>query len=333
MKGTKQYIEFSKAHSAECKSEPVPSPKPNEVLVQTQFSAVSAGTELLVYRGQLPADMPLDASIDALNGQKSLFPVRYGYAAVGQVTACGDDVDSVWQDRTVFGFNPHESHFTADPNNLMVVPEGVPAEDAVFLPNMETAVSFVQDSRPLLGETVVVLGLGIVGQLTLALLSCMSPGQLIGVDGLAQRRKLALEHGAMAVYGPDDPAIADLEADVVLELSGNPYALNTAIQATGYDGRILIGSWYGTKQAPIDLGGDFHRSNIQLIASQVSRLHPSLSGRWTKERRMQTAWQMVRELKPSGKFVTHRPHVSQAQAIYHMLDQRPSEAMQVIFTY
>ncbi|MEM8859889.1 MAG: zinc-binding alcohol dehydrogenase, partial [Chloroflexota bacterium] len=275
----------------------------------------------------------VDASIDALSDQSNLFPIRYGYAAVGTVIDCGENVDPSWLNQTVFAFNPHESHFCAQPEQLLVVPEETSAEDAAFLPNMETAVSFVQDSRPILGETVVVLGLGIVGQLTLALLSQMALGNLIGVDGLEQRRELALQNGATAVYGPDDPALAALDADLILELSGNPHALNTALLAAGYNGRILIGSWYGKKQAPIDLGGDFHRSNIQMIASQVSRLHPSLTGRWTKSRRMDVAWQMIRQLRPSERYITHQPNVLQAQAIYEMLDKRPEEALQVLFKY
>ncbi|MEM8863304.1 MAG: oxidoreductase, partial [Chloroflexota bacterium] len=163
----KQYIQFARANLAESKTEPLPLPNPNEVLIQTQCSAVSAGTELLVYRGQLPNEMAVDASIDALSDQSSLFPIRYGYAAVGIVIDCGENVDPSWLNQIVFAFNPHESHFCAQPEQLLVVPEDISAEDAAFLPNMETAVSFVQDSRPIMGESVIVLGLGIVGQLTL----------------------------------------------------------------------------------------------------------------------------------------------------------------------
>ncbi|MFK7805511.1 MAG: zinc-binding alcohol dehydrogenase [Anaerolineae bacterium] len=331
-----RFIQFSAPKRAEMQTEPVAEPKAGEVLVQTACSAVSAGTELLVYRGDLPDSMQLDATIEDLKTQIDAWPVRYGYANVGRVTKLGDGVESSWENRYVFAFNPHESHFVAKLENLMQIPTGIDPEDAAFLPNMETAVSFVMDSRPLIGETIVVMGLGIVGQLTLKLLAQMSLGRLIGIDPVESRRNIALESGATAVFNPTDPALIDAlgegGADAVLELSGNPAALNSAVHLAGYNGRILIGSWYGKKQAPLDLGSSFHRSNIEIFASQVSRLHPNLTGRWTKERRLEVAWKMIAKHRPST-FITHRPDVSEATAIYEMLDQRPEEALQVLFKY
>ncbi len=333
----KRFVQFSAPNLAETKSEPVPSLQPDQLLVKTDCSAVSAGTELLVYRGQLPEDMLLDETIDELAEQEKRFPVRYGYAAAGRVVALGRDAAPEWLNRQVFAFHPHESHFSAHPENLIVLPEDVPAEDAIFLPNMETAVSFVMDAKPMIGETIVVLGLGIVGQLTLKLLSMMPLGNLIGVDGIPSRRELALNCGATAAFDPADPdlkqLLGELGADAVLELSGNPKALDLAVKLAGYSGRILIGSWYGKKQAPVDFGGYFHRSNIQLLASQVSRLHPKHSGRWTKQRRLDVVWQMLKQHRPSETYVTHRTDVANANTIYKLLDERPDEAMQVIFTY
>jgi len=54
-----------------------------------------------------------------------------------------------------------------------------------------------------------------------------------------------------------------------------------------YSGRVVIGSWYGSKPVQLDLGGAFHRSRIRLISSQVSSLAPELSGRWDKSRRFE----------------------------------------------
>ena len=308
-----------------------------EVLVESVCSGISAGTELLVYRGDVPEEMELDASIETLAEQQSAWPVRYGYSAVGRVSQLGDGVPGDWQNRLVFAFNPHESHFCLPAENLIQVPKGISAEDAVFLPNMETAVSFLMDIRPLIGETVVVLGLGVVGQLTLQLLSTFPLHKLIGVDGYANRRNLALDSGADAVFAPEDTdlleAIGENGVDAVLEVSGNPQAIDLALNLCGYNGRILIGSWYGKKQATVNFGGHFHRSNIQLIASQVSNLHPSLSGRWTKARRLKVVWDRIQAHKPSQRLVTHRPNVTEAPSIYAMLHQNPAEALQVIFNY
>ena len=333
----RRFVQFSGPRSAEICFEPLGELQPNQVHVQTICSAISAGTELLVCRGELPESMALDTNIQSLSEQKNSWPIRYGYASVGVVTEPGDDFGSKWVGQRVFAFQPHQSHFCAMPETLIPLPEGMAAEDGVFLPNMETAVSFVMDGRPLLGETVVVLGLGVVGQLTLKLLAGLSPGRLIGVDQLSSRRDAGLKSGATAVFDPADPNLkqyfGDLGADLLFELSGNPQAIDLAVQLAGYSGRIVIGSWYGKKQATVDFGGHFHRSNIQLIASQVSRLHPSLTGRWTKQRRMNVAVQMLIKHRPSRTLITHRPDVSEATQIYKMLDERPEEALQVVFNY
>ena len=73
-------------------------------------------------------------------------------------------------------------------------------------------------------------------------------------------------------------------ADLSIELSGSPSALDDAIASTGFGGRVVIGSWYGEKKAALDLGGAFHRSRIKLISSQVSTIAPELSSRWDKAR-------------------------------------------------
>ena len=121
-------------------------------------------------------------------------------------------------------------------------------------------------------------------------------------------------------------------ADLIYELSGNPAALNQALTIAGRGSRIVIGSWYGTKKTELDLGSGFHRNRIRLTSSQVSTIAPQFSDRWTKNRRMQVALDMIRQLNPA-RFVTHRFDVQQARQAYDLLDKRPQEAMQVILTY
>ena len=107
----------------------------DELLVAVECSAISAGTEMLVYRGQIPNEMALDANITALQNQQQ-YPLQYGYASVGIVSCVGDAVDASWLGRRVFAFQPHASHFICALDNLIPVPDGISAEDAVFLPNI-----------------------------------------------------------------------------------------------------------------------------------------------------------------------------------------------------
>jgi 2-desacetyl-2-hydroxyethyl bacteriochlorophyllide A dehydrogenase len=304
------------------------------VLVQSEVSSISAGTELLFYRGQAPDDIGVDAALGSLGQAAVQYPLRYGYATVGRVVEAGPNADRTSVGQRVFAFHPHASHFWAQGADLLRVPDGLDAEKAAFLPNMETAVNLVMDGQPGIGERVAVVGQGVVGLLTLALLRQFPLESLTAVDPLEWRRSLALALGAdaaIAVHSEGPPA--DWEpADLVYELSGNPAALNTALALAGYAGRVVIGSWYGRKQAPLHLGGAFHRSRIRLIASQVSTIDPQWSGRWDKRRRFAVAWSMLQST-PVERLITHRFAVGDAAAAYRLLDQQSTGAVQVLLTY
>lgn len=304
------------------------------------LSAISAGTELLVYRGQAPGDMAVDETIGALGGTFG-FPIKFGYAAVGRVEVVGEGVEPEWLGRLVFAFNPHESLFVARPETLQPLPEGISPEQAVFLPNMETAVSFLMDGRPAIGEQVAVVGQGVVGLLTTALLAGLPLASLVTLDAYPARRDWSSRLGVTATYAPDEAAAAlralqgeraYAGADLTYELSGNPQGLDLAIALTGYNGRVVIGSWYGRKRVALDLGGRFHRAHMRLIGSQVSALAPEWLGRWTKGRRLDVAWEMLRQHHPD-RLITHRLPLERAAEAYRLLDADPAGAIQVVFTY
>jgi threonine dehydrogenase-like Zn-dependent dehydrogenase len=162
---------------------------------------------------------------------------------------------------------------------------------------------------------------------------------LVTADCYDLRRKASLTLKVSAVFDPysesfqnDSPAYAQRKFDLTFELSGNPAALNDALALTTFSGRIVIGSWYGEKRTEIDLGGEFHRSRIKLISSQVSTIAPELSGRWDKARRFEVAWQALEKIKPE-KWITHRFSIDQAEKAYRLLDENPQETIQVVFGY
>lgn len=330
----------------------------DELLIETVVSAISAGTEMLFYRGQVPAGMAADSSIEGLTDAVQ-YPLKYGYACVGRIcetasapTRQAETAGAVGQpdaageedSRYYFAFHPHESHFCARPQALLPVPEGMAPAQAALLPNAETAVNLVMDGAPLVGERVLVMGLGIVGLLTTALLAQFPLAALIAVDPLPQRRRIALRLGASQAIDPGggDGAEGLREAlagaggghgaDLIFELSGQPPALDAAVSAAGFDSRIVVGSWYGTKAATLQLGGSFHRNRIRLISSQVSTVAPQLRGRWTKARRMESAWQLLAKL-PAEELISHRFPLEQAAAAYRLINSCPEQTLQVILNY
>jgi 2-desacetyl-2-hydroxyethyl bacteriochlorophyllide A dehydrogenase len=340
---TRTSLLFQKPHEITCCREPVPRIGPGEVLVQTTCSAISPGTEMLAYRGQIPEGINLDETIRVLSG-KPIYPFKYGYSSVGRVIETGPGVDAEWLERRVFAFHPHESHYAAQPQDLIRLPEDMDPSEALFLPNMETALNFVLDGRPMLGECVVVFGQGVVGLLTTSILAAMPLGSLVTLDLYPLRRKLSSEIGAHAALDSWSHQIGDQlvdlfssgctdgAPDLIYEVSGNPEALDQAIGVAGLETRIVVGSWYGTKPVRLNLGAGFHRHRIRLISSQVSTLASDYAARWTKSRRIALAWNLIRRIKPS-RFITHRFSIHEAAQAYAMLDQHPEDSIQVIFEY
>jgi 2-desacetyl-2-hydroxyethyl bacteriochlorophyllide A dehydrogenase len=320
--------------------EAAPSPAGGEIGVRVRHSAISAGSELLFYRGEAPAGIPLDASLPALKGPAG-FPLRYGYAAVGDVVATGPGTDPSWRGRRVFCFHPHASFCTLRPEDAVPLPDDVAPRDALFLANAETAVTLVLDGRPAAGERVAVFGQGTVGLLTTALLARHPLMGLFTVEPLARRRDASREAGADAAYRPGelDALRARLEADsggamadLVYELSGNPGALNGAIALSGAGTRIVVGSWYGRKTARLELGGKFHRDRIRILSSQVSTLPQDLLGRWSRLRRQTAAWEMIRRIRPA-RWISHEFVAEQAAEAYALLHRRRGQTLQVVLNF
>ena len=331
---------FTAPRQVELREEFLPALGADDVLVETICSAISAGTEMLVYRGEFPR---LKDAHDNLSSDLN-YPLAYGYACVGRITETGKEVDKSLLDKIVFGFQPHTSAFICHPSALIFAPASFSAETCSFLPNMETAVNLVQDAAPILGERVLVLGQGVIGLLVTALLKEFPLEALVTSDRYELRRKAALEVGVNDAFDPELINISSRTTttkhqhaytqsfDLIFELSGSPSVLNDAIAMTTFSGRIVIGSWYGEKRAEVNLGGSFHRSRIKLISSQVSTIAPELSGRWDKTRRFEVAWEALKRIQPQ-KWITHRFPIEEANQAYELLDKNPQATIQILFTY
>ncbi len=332
-------VYFTAPRQVELREESLPALGAEDVLVETICSSISAGTEMLVYRGQFPH---LSDSHDNLSSDLC-YPLSYGYACVGVIKETGKQANKSLRNKLVFGFQPHTSAFICNPSSLIFAPDSLPAEACSFLSNMETAVNLVQDAAPILGERALVLGQGVVGLLVASLLREFPLQALVTADCYELRRKVSREIGVEdsidSVKDSNSTSNATKHQsgyaqnfDLTFELTGSPFALDVAISFTTFSGRIVIGSWYGEKRAAIDLGGAFHRSRIKLIASQVSTIAPELTGRWDKVRRFNVAWEALKRIQPQ-KWITHRFPIDKAEEAYRLLDENPQETIQVLFTY
>ena len=327
-------VVFTAPRCVDVVEEDAPAPAAGQVLVRARVSAISAGTERLVYRGELAEGAPLDDSLPALAGARFAYPARYGYAAVGDVASVGAGVSQDWIGRRVFAFQPHASAFVAPLADVLEVPAGLDAERAALFATMETAVNLALDGAPRLGERVAVLGQGVVGLLATAVLAPFPLAALVAVDPLSGRTARSRAFGATAVtdVAAARAALGAGGADLTFELTGNPAALDAALALTGPGGRVVVGSFYGSKRAAVDLGAHFHRGRLTIASSQVSRLPPALAGRWDRARRGDVTWDALATLD-AASLVTHRYALGRAAEAYARLETSPADTLQVLLTY
>ena len=330
---------FTSPGVVEMRDSNVRPPGPDEVRIGTLFSGISHGSEMMVYRGEVPAELALDSTLPTLKGSFG-FPVKYGYASVGRVLDVGRGVRVLAEGDLVFAFNPHETCFTAATDVVIKLPSALNPRIGVFLANVETALNSLLDAAPRLGERAVVIGQGVVGLLITQLLRKAGASLIITADLYEKRRQLSIQAGADFSIDPSSETLAQrvseisggIGADVVIEASGQPQALNDAINSATQEGRVVVVSWYGTKRAELNLGSEFHRKRLTIKSSQVSNLDPSLSPRWTILRRRSLAAGYLKELA-LDELITHVFPFDQASEAYRVIDSQPAEVIQVVLDY
>jgi 2-desacetyl-2-hydroxyethyl bacteriochlorophyllide A dehydrogenase len=318
---------FGGPRQVELRSEAESDLGPSDVRVRTLASAISHGTEMLVYRGQVPEGVELD--LPTLRGSFA-FPIKYGYASVGRVVETGARVDRLDVADVVFVHHPHQTEFVVPEVMPIRLPPGVEPEHGVFLANVETATNIVLDAAPRLGERVIVFGQGVVGLLITQLLQRTGVNHISVVDPVARRRSLALQVGADAACAPGD--LEDGEFDVAIEASGNVNALDRALASVAFGATVVVCSWYGTKPVPLLLGGPFHRRRLRIVSSQVSTIDAALQPRWSHARRLAVACDLLPELQLEA-LISHRIPFERAAEAYQLVDEQPDATTQVLLSY
>jgi 2-desacetyl-2-hydroxyethyl bacteriochlorophyllide A dehydrogenase len=327
---------FAAPRRVELRQEPLPAPGPDELQIRAVASAISHGTEMLVYRGQVPEGTGLD--LPTLAGAFS-FPIKYGYASVGRVTGVGGRVRGFQVDDAVFALHPHQTAYVVPATLAWRLPADLPIERGLFAANLETALNALLDQPVRLGERAVVFGQGVVGMLIGVLARRNGAGAVIVVDGYERRRTAATRLGANQALepGPElarhlDEATDGRGADLVFEASGSPAALQAAIDAVALEGTVVVCSWYGAKPVALNLGGHFHRGRVRIRSSQVGRVDPALSPRWDRDRRSAVVLDLLGEL-PLEQLISHRVPFHRAAEAYRLVDERPEETIQVVLSY
>jgi len=266
------------------RTQALPAITAHDVLVRTRASAISRGTESLVFRGQVPESQYAAMRCPFQEGDFP-GPIKYGYASVGVVDAGPDAL----RGRRVFCLHPHQDRYVVPADRVHVLPEHVPDARATLAANMETAVNGLWDAAPRVGDRVAVVGAGVVGCLVAALAARM-PGtrvQLVDVD--ARRAAVAARLGCD--FALPDQARADV--DLVVHESGHPDGLGLALTLAGFEATVLEMSWYGTRPVTVPLGEAFHARRLTIRSSQVGAVSDARRARWSHRQRMALALDLL----------------------------------------
>ncbi len=320
---------------AEIRSEDVPEPEENQITVRGLVSLVSAGTEMLIYKGEANPDE--DLGLETARGSFR-FPVKYAYQTVGEVVARGEKALYQVGD-VVFCRHPHQDYFTMTGEGWLVapVPRGLVPDRAVFMNLLGVALNAQLDVPTRFGDCVAVFGQGLVGSFC-AQLARRTAGRLAVVDPLPGRREEALKWGADSAFDPAEAkqGIMDMTdgrgADICIEATGVPRALQTAIEATGQEGTIVVISFFGQRVVPLVLSPQFHYRRLKVISSQVSSIGSGLQPRWSFLRRDAAGFDILQHdwlVTP----ITHRLPFDRAPEAYAILDQHPEDALGIVLEH
>jgi threonine dehydrogenase-like Zn-dependent dehydrogenase len=262
------------------------SPGPGELLIRTRRSAISRGTESLVFRGEVPQSEWRRMRCPFQEGEFPA-PVKYGYSAIGIV----EDGPAEALGRRVFCLHPHQDRFVVPGDAVVDVPDAVPDRRAALAANMESAINGMWDAAPGPGDRIAVIGAGVVGCLVGALAARLPGAEVELIDIDATREDIARAVGCRFAT----PEKASPEADLVIHASGSPAGLANALTIAGFEATVVEMSWYGTRIVPLELGGAFHSRRLILRSSQVGAVPAARRQRWPLRRRLILALSLLRE--------------------------------------
>lgn len=277
---TGHQIVFDAVGSAVLKKFEVPPPGAGEVLVESDYTVVSAGTER--------------ANLLGLPNTSGAFPYYPGYCGLGRVTALGDAVENLTVgDRVLLTFGSgHRSHTVLPAAGLTVVnDERVESLDAAFVAIAAMGLQGVRKLKLELGESVMVIGLGLLGMFATQCARLDGAIPVIVSDFDSRRRDLALGLGADHAFAPDEADLADkLKAlthgrgpDAIVEVTGAAVALQQALTYVAWEGRISLLGCTRIPDANIDFYQYVHRRGVSLIGAHtmVRPRVDSYPGYWT----------------------------------------------------
>lgn len=224
------------------------------LLIKTNYSCISTGTETLVANGNVPNALKEKMRVNYMGGSFD-FPIKYGYSLVGETE----------DGRYVHLMHPHQDKLFAREADLFTIPANLPLKRATLLSNMETTINAVWDAQLKGDEKILIIGFGGIGALL-----ALTVNQYTGINpSVLELDKNKLKKAQYLGFSMDDG-----DFDIIFHTSSSNTGLQFALDHVRKDGSVIELSWYGDKQLNLHLGGSFHYNRVKLISSQVSTVSP-----------------------------------------------------------
>ncbi len=272
-------VVFESVGKAALESFEVPRPAPGEVLLENDYTVISAGTER--------------ANLLGMPNTSLTFPYRPGYSGVGRVIAVGDGVENARIGyRALAVSSGHRSHAIQKAADLIVVADDrVESLDAAFVVIGAMGLQGVRKLKLELGESAMVIGLGILGVFATQFAAIDGAIPVIVSDFDQKRRDLALSLGADHAFSPDEDDLPEKVrdvtggrgADAVVEVTGAAVALQDALTFVARQGRVTLLGCTRISDANIDFYQYVHKPGVSLIGAHtfVRPERDSYPGYWT----------------------------------------------------
>ena len=326
---------FKKPREVVVEDHAKPVPGPGEVLIRSLKTLISTGTELTILGGRFP-----EKSAWANYGK---FPFVPGYDCVGMVEAAGEGVDASIVGKMVECSTPHSMYGITPVDGTHEIPDGVSAEEAVFGTIAQIVFNGVRRGNPRWGESAVVFGCGLLGQVAVQALSFAGCLPVAAVDPAEWRLGLLPRRSNVAAINPERGNVKDRVgeltggrmADMVFEVTGMPSLIPSEFEVLRWGGRmVVLSSPWGKTEF------DFHdlcnAPSFTIIGAHNSS-HPaceSYDNPWTKRRHLELFFDMIKTKQVDVKpLVSHRAAYTKAPDLYRRLLEDRSTAMGVIIEW
>lgn len=309
----------------------LPNIKDDEILIATECTLISPGTER--------------AFLLSLPNARGGYPSRPGYSNIGKVVEVGENVSGYTVGDRVASTHGHTSHFVTSPSRVLKIePSDAPSEELVFFNLSAIALQGVRKARIELGESTIVIGQGLIGSLALQLAKLSGAVPAIAADLTDSRLELSKDIGADFTLNPEDTDFSKQLTDatmgkgptVVIEATGHPDAITTALDVAGWGARVVLLASTRGETPKVNFYRDVHKKGLILYGAHNS-IRPrqeSSPNFWTSE----DDGRLMLSLIANGRFnvaplISHRLAGHDAPKAYQLLMEWNPELLGVVLQW